>query len=531
MTDNCPGAPAPVCVPASGSFFPIGVTTVTCSVGGTSCVSKTITHSSSQAITPLNSVSCNDGIGHTDNHYWRAFNLPSFSVTGTFHVSSIDLGIEEATAGSPPVTSGTKGIKRSSNRAERQKAKGARPNGAAAQPITVLLHTNTGGAFPGGTLNFLNSVNINVPDQSGTVLNIPITADVPAGSELVVEIFTPDGTATGNLFFIGSNTAAETGPSYLSAPDCGITTPTTTAAIGFPDMHIVMNVNGCEDTTGGPTSSCNFTVTVKAPHYWSTVGSAGTADEDSLSLVSQEDFAVKLKDGLTGTATVRYNITAVQGISAYCPATDSVVYVRFRNSDNAGTHAQVKFEIHRTSILNGGNDILFTFNSNGLGAGNVFTSASLAPNIDFDFSNYIYWVEATVFRDQAGQFADLGAVGSSKTAAHPVRSCLNGVPPARAFFASALALLLWRSTSRQILLTLHRKPIDFGRFSSSTSRHLISVSVIWTDRVPANRNVNPFRLHFDEPLWRGVSQNPAPAVRRAIVSDPLASLKSRLKIH
>jgi hypothetical protein len=253
-------------------------------------------------------------------------------------------------------------------------------------------------------------VNVNVPDQSGTVLNVPINATVPAGSELVVEVFTPDGTATGNLLFIGSNAAAETGPSYLSAPDCGVNTPTTTAALGFPNMHIVMNVNGCEDVTGGPTSSCNFTVSVKPPRYWSTVGSAGTSDEDSISLVNHDDFAARLNDGMTGTGTVRYNITATQGISAFCPATESIVYVRFRNSDNTGAHAQVKFEIHRTSILNGGNDVLFTFNSNGLGSGNSFTSASLAPNIDFDFSNYVYWIEATVFRDQASQFADLGAI-------------------------------------------------------------------------------------------------------------------------
>ena len=84
--------------------------------------------------------------------------------------------------------------------------------------------------------------------------------------------------------------------------------------------------------------------------------------------------------------------------------------MRFRNSDNTGTHAQVKFEIHRTSILAGGNDIIYSFNSNGLGAGSAFTTVSAAPSIDFDFSNYIYWIEGTVFRDQAAQFADLGAI-------------------------------------------------------------------------------------------------------------------------
>jgi subtilisin-like proprotein convertase family protein len=411
VSDNCPGVPAPVCTPAAGSFFPIGVTTVTCSVGGSSCVNKTITHSSSQAITPLNSVSCNDGFGHTDNHYWRAFNLPSFSVTGTFHVSSIDIGIEQATAGAGPAPAHqSRNVTRNNARSAARRQRANTPEGTTTQPMTVLLHTNTGGAFPAGTLNFLNSVTVNVADQAGTVLNVPLTADVPAGSELVVEVFTPDGTATGNLIFIGSNAAAETGPSYLSAPDCGVNSPTTTAALGFPDMHIVMNVNGCEDTTGGSSASCNFTVTVKPPRYWTTVGAAGTTDEDSTALVSHEDFAATIKAGLTGTATVRYNITAVQGISAYCPATQSIVYVRFRNSDNAGTHAQVKFDVHRTSILAGGNDTIFSFNSNGLGAGSNFTSASLSPNIDFDFSNYIYWIEATVFRDQAAQFADLGSI-------------------------------------------------------------------------------------------------------------------------
>ena len=48
----------------------------------------------------------------------------------------------------------------------------------------------------------------------------------------------------GNGFFIGSNGLGETGPSYISAADCGITAPTTTAAIGFPAMMIVMNVTG-----------------------------------------------------------------------------------------------------------------------------------------------------------------------------------------------------------------------------------------------------------------------------------------------
>ena len=47
VSDNCPGVGAPVCTPASGSFFPVGVNTVTCSVtdamANTSMCSFTIT--------------------------------------------------------------------------------------------------------------------------------------------------------------------------------------------------------------------------------------------------------------------------------------------------------------------------------------------------------------------------------------------------------------------------------------------------------------------------------------------------------
>jgi hypothetical protein len=123
----------------------------------------------------------------------------------------------------------------------------ANNGGGGTQPVTVRLYTSnqpfpTG--FP-GSLTMIGSATVNVADQSGTILNIPVTGTAPPGSQLVVEFFTPDGTVAGNLIFIGSNAAPETGPSYLSAADCGVTTPTPTASLGFPNMHVVMNVNGC----------------------------------------------------------------------------------------------------------------------------------------------------------------------------------------------------------------------------------------------------------------------------------------------
>jgi len=195
----------------------------------------TITQSSTQTITLQNSVSCNNGTGHTDNSYWRAFDMTSFVGSNTYNVTSVSFGIEQATAAG--------GI----------------------QPVTVRLHTSSQNfptGFP-GSLTQIATATFNVPDSaSNTVFLVPITATVPAGAQLVMEVFTPDGTAAGNLLFIGSNADFESGQSYLSAASCGFTTPTTTAAVGFPNMHLVFNVNGnCGPPPPSPTPTATATAT------------------------------------------------------------------------------------------------------------------------------------------------------------------------------------------------------------------------------------------------------------------------------
>ncbi len=119
------------------------------------------------------------------------------------------------------------------------------------QTVTVRLYTTTN--FPSGfpsSLTQIGTATVSVGSaQNGSVVTAPLVAIVPAGtSQLVMELFTPDGRSAGNLFFVGSNEAPETGPSYISAAECGVTIPATTAAIGAPEMHVVFNVVG---TCGG----------------------------------------------------------------------------------------------------------------------------------------------------------------------------------------------------------------------------------------------------------------------------------------
>jgi hypothetical protein len=199
------------------------------------CPSK-ITQSTSQAIA-AGAVACSDpGLGTLENHYWRAFNMNTFTGGQAYEVTSVEFGIEQADS-----------------------------LFGADQPLTVNLYVNHGAPFPGGDWqsNLLASTGeIRVPNQEFTIFNVPLTATVPAGTlELVMEVLSPDQTAEHNFFIIGSNPDLETGLSYLSAPDCGNPVPSPVECFLGP-MHYVFNVNGScigggsmSTPTPGPTAT------------------------------------------------------------------------------------------------------------------------------------------------------------------------------------------------------------------------------------------------------------------------------------
>lgn len=268
--------------------------------------SITITHSASQAITALNSVSCNAGGLHSDNSYYRVFDLSTFGIAGQFDVTAVQYGIEQATAG------------------------------AATQPVQVNLYT-LNGTFTLANLTPIGSTTDNISDQSGTIFTSLVSGSVPANGVLVVEVFTPDGQTAGHSFFIGSNAAGQTGPSYLRAADCGVTQPTATGTIGFPNMHIVMNVIGNEvggqssitmtKTVGTDATSCAAGSSITVPYgstvyYCYSVENTGnitltthTVVDDVLGTVLGPDAAYALAPGATFSftsthATVTETVTA-----------------------------------------------------------------------------------------------------------------------------------------------------------------------------------------------------------------------------
>ncbi|AXJ00796.1 Por secretion system C-terminal sorting domain-containing protein [Cyclonatronum proteinivorum] len=78
--------------------------------------------------------------------------------------------------------------------------------------------------------------------SDASVITIPVSATVPAGSTIVAEIEVPESPVSD--MFPGSNEAGQTAPSYIQAPDCGIDTPTTIESLGFPEVAHIVNVIG-----------------------------------------------------------------------------------------------------------------------------------------------------------------------------------------------------------------------------------------------------------------------------------------------
>ncbi|MPZ26364.1 MAG: S8 family serine peptidase, partial [Micromonosporaceae bacterium] len=226
----------------------------------------TLTHSQSQAIVAGNSAACStdDGATTTDNGYLRHFTLADFGVTSAFEVTEVSFGVQLL-----------------------------RP---AAQDLTVNLYTMIDPDGPFIYPNFtppIGSATQSVPPQELTMVTVPVTGTAPAGSTLVVEIDAPNVDGTG-AFFIGSNPNGQTAPSYLRSVSCQFPQPVDVANVGFPGMHIVMNVHGdaetaepdCQVPSGTPWVDLDRTSGTVAPFGEQVVevtfDSTGLSDGDEL---------------------------------------------------------------------------------------------------------------------------------------------------------------------------------------------------------------------------------------------------------
>ena len=168
------------------------------------------------------SVACgNNTTGDTrENSWYRVFKLADHNIVGGLRVTAVTFGVQEA-SGSPQV----------------QVKIGTYSGNITPPPATL----DTGLITP------LNAATFTVPNTvatAATTVTVPITANVPALSQMIVEVFSPDFNNMGRYFYLGGNGGGESRPGYLRAPTCLETQPKTTTALGFPTSHLVITVAG-----------------------------------------------------------------------------------------------------------------------------------------------------------------------------------------------------------------------------------------------------------------------------------------------
>lgn len=186
----------------------------------------TMSQSNTQTVAPGIGVACGNSTGTADNTWYRVFKLSDYGVNNTLHLTEVSFMVDYAKAGS-----GT------------------------SQNVTVILGTYSG-ALDQTTLDVskitqLTSKGVSVPNGDSTVTVPPavvtqFTQDVPAGSNLIVEVAAPDGETNGNKFYIGVSNGGESHPGYVksSVSACAVTTPTTLASIGHADNAVILTVSG-----------------------------------------------------------------------------------------------------------------------------------------------------------------------------------------------------------------------------------------------------------------------------------------------
>ncbi len=230
-----------------------------------------VTQTASDAVTALNSVACGNAANTAENHYYRRFDLSGgYNAAQGFKVSQVSFGVENATSADNTI------------------------------PGNVLVWAiDPADAFTLANLEPVATVPVNLDSAAdGGLLTVPVTATVPAGKDMVLEVEV-DAATTGKLFYIGSNTANQSGLSYLRAPACAINEPTPTSGIGFPTMHIVLFANGkageciTAETAVDTATAALTTATANKTKATAAVASATTADAAAKKAVSKAKAKLK----------------------------------------------------------------------------------------------------------------------------------------------------------------------------------------------------------------------------------------------
>jgi len=136
---------------------------------------------------------------------------------------------------------------------------------------------------------------------------------------------------------------------------------------------------------------------------WTTVGAAGTVDNDDLALYATDDGTGMMffANGVNGTLNVKYNIDGLPGLT-------NALVVRYRDNGNS---ARVILQLRRYGLSSGvTSDPLVTLDSNIWPASDSFETGTICTAHNFDFENYAYYINAIITKSAGTGNPALGAI-------------------------------------------------------------------------------------------------------------------------
>ncbi len=149
---------------------------------------------------------------------------------------------------------------------------------------------------------------------------------------------------------------------------------------------------------------------------WTTVASAGTVDETDLNKVNYSEATARLNLAVpaNSTATIRYNVTAVDGL-VDAGGDGYSLAVRFRDN---GQDERVIVRLKAVDLNTGIITTLMTLDSNVFAPNALFQLRSVpvcAPPWGFNFNRNAYFAEAILWKGTTAGNPGLTAVQIGKT--------------------------------------------------------------------------------------------------------------------
>lgn len=170
-----------------------------------------ITNNPVLVINAANSVTCNTGGFLTvDNSFYHVYDLANYAnIVDTAFFVKMKVGCEQTTGG--------------------------------AYDIVGAVYTLVGAPLLTNMTFIADDTAAIIPTSSMYIMDILFDQGYALpGDSIAAELKLPANGAI--TFYPGSNTSPESSPTYIVATGCSINNLTTVASLGFPDMHLIMNL-------------------------------------------------------------------------------------------------------------------------------------------------------------------------------------------------------------------------------------------------------------------------------------------------